>query len=251
MNTPQPSKPATSEVLPSGFSRRLSPFDRLLSEVSRAVQVLDGSVQAGRPNPADAAAANETPPAPAESIAQVAAQSAATADLSPAEQKHAAGLMRVNHVGEICAQALYRGQAVLCGDAAIRKVLYKAAAEEVDHLVWCRERLQELKSHPSVLNPLWYLGSFTLGLVAGRAGTRYNLGFMAETERQVEQHLDHHLQELPPQDQRSRHIVEQMRIDEIDHRHTAQNRGAAPLPAPVKGAMRIMSRIMTTTAYRL
>lgn len=239
MNTLSQRSSSPADALPSGFSRRISPFDRLLSEVSRAAQVLDGSVQASRPNPADTAPAAQVLNAP-----QVSA-------LSETEQKHAAGLMRINHVGEICAQALYRGQAVLCGDAAIRNVMYKAAAEEVDHLVWCRDRLSELKSRPSVMNPLWYLGSFTLGLVAGKAGTRYNLGFMAETERQVEQHLDQHLQELPAQDQRSRRIVEQMRLDEIEHRRTAEKKGASTLPTPVRGAMRIMSRIMTTTAYRI
>lgn len=239
MNTLSQRSRSHADSLPSGFSRRISPLDRLLSEVSRAAQVLDGSVQASRPNPADTAPG-----------AQV-LETSKTSELSASEQKHAAGLMRINHVGEICAQALYRGQAVLCGDAAIRNVLYKAAAEEVDHLVWCRDRLSELNSRPSVINPLWYLGSFTLGLVAGKAGTRYNLGFMAETERQVEQHLDHHLQELPAQDQRSRRIVEQMRLDEIEHRRTAEKKGASTLPTPVQGAMRIMSRIMTTTAYRI
>lgn len=220
---------------PSGFSRRLSLADRVISEFSRAVQVLDGSVHASRPNPAKKAAV----------------QSAADEALSPAEQRHAAGLMRVNHVGEICAQALYRGQAVFCRDASIQQVLYKAASEEVDHLVWCRERLTELHSRPSLLNPLWYVGSFSLGLVAGRAGTGPNLGFMAETERQVEQHLDSHLKELPQADQRSRQIVQQMKADEIDHRHTAQAHGASRLGKPVQQAMKFMSRIMTRTAYHL
>ena len=219
---------------PSGFSRRLSLADRVLSEFSRAVQVLDGSVHAGRPNPAAAQGA----PQPEE-------------ELGPAEQRHSAGLMRVNHVGEICAQALYRGQAVFCRDASIQKVLYKAAAEEVDHLVWCRQRLAQLNSRPSLLNPLWYAGSFTLGLVAGRAGTGPNLGFMAETERQVEQHLDSHLKELPANDQRSRQIVQQMKADEIDHRRTAQANGASRLGKPVQSAMKFMSRIMTRTAYYL
>lgn len=219
----------------SGFNRRLSLADRVIAEVSRAVQVLDGSVHASRPNPAG----------------KPSADAVNKETLSPSEQRHAAGLMRVNHVGEICAQALYRGQAVFCRDASIQQVLYKAAAEEVDHLVWCRERLAELNSRPSVLNPLWYLGSFSLGLVAGRAGTGPNLGFMAETERQVEQHLDSHLKELPQADQRSRDIVKQMKADEIDHRHTAQAHGANRLGKPVQQAMRFMSRIMTRTAYHL
>lgn len=219
----------------SGFVRRNSPVESLLAEVGRALQVLGGSAQAGRPNPAGpqpmAAEAQET--------------------LSPAERQHAAGLMRVNHVGEICAQALYRGQAMFCRDESIRNVLYQAAAEEVDHLAWCRERLDELESRPSLLNPLWYAGSFSLGALASRAGIPRNLGFMAETERQVEQHLDSHLETLPPHDTRSRRIVEQMRDDEIEHRTTAETHGAAALPAPVKLAMRLMSKVMTTTAYRI
>src|SRR5690554_5959123 len=219
----------------SGFVRRSSPIDDLLAEVGRALQVLGGSAQAGRPNPAG--------PVPVSRAEQE--------ELSPAEQRHAAGLMRVNHVGEVCAQALYRGQAMFCRDNAIRTVLHKAAAEEVDHLVWCRERLDELNSRPSLLNPFWYAGSFALGALASRAGIPRNLSFMAETERQVEQHLDSHLEQLPPQDSRSRRIVEQMRDDEIEHRTTAETHGAVPLPAPVKAAMRFMSKVMTTTAYRI
>lgn len=217
-----------------GFMRRTSPLETLLAEVGRALQVLDGSAPAGRPNPAGTAPVN-----------------AAQETLTPAEQRHAAGLMRVNHVGEICAQALYRGQAMFCKDDSIRTVLHKAAAEEVDHLVWCRERLTELNSRPSLLNPLWYVGSFSLGALASRAGVPRNLGFMAETERQVEQHLDGHLESLPPHDTRSRRIVEQMRDDEIQHRTTAETYGAVPLPGPVKLAMRFMSKVMTTTAYRI
>ena len=226
---------STSTGFPSGFVRRNSPLEKILGEVGRALQVLDGSAQAGRPNPAG--------PLP------LAADQQET--LSPAERQHAAGLMRVNHVGEICAQALYRGQAMFCSDESIKGVLYQAAAEEVDHLVWCRERLDELNSRPSLLNPLWYLGSFSLGALASNAGIPRNLGFMAETERQVEQHLDGHLQDLPPQDTRSRRIVEQMRDDEIEHRTTAETHGASPLPTPVKLAMRLMSKVMTTTAYRI
>jgi len=225
-----------SRIGGSGFIRRSNPLEDVLAEVGRALQVLDGSAQAGRPNPAG--------PRP---LAAAEGQEA----LSSAEQQHAAGLMRVNHVGEVCAQALYRGQAMFCRDAAIRDVLHRAAAEEVDHLVWCRERLDELNSRPSLLNPLWYAGSFSLGVIASRAGIPRNLGFMAETERQVEQHLDDHLERLPPQDVRSRRIVEQMRDDEIVHRNTAEDHGAMPLPGPVKLAMRFMSKVMTTTAYRL
>src|SRR5690554_3603852 len=225
----------SSNISHSGFGRRSNPLEDILSELGRALQVLDGSAQAGRPNPAGPKPLN----------------AAEGPKLSAEEQRHAAGLMRVNHVGEICAQALYRGQAMFCRDAAIRDVLHEAAAEEVDHLVWCNERLEELDSRPSLLNPLWYLGSFSLGAIASRAGVPYNLGFMAETERQVEQHLDDHLEQLPPQDARSRRIVEQMRDDEIQHRTTAERHGAAPLPGPVKLAMRLMSKVMTTTAYRI
>ncbi|WP_372701790.1 2-polyprenyl-3-methyl-6-methoxy-1,4-benzoquinone monooxygenase [Castellaniella sp.] len=214
------------------WSRRRSTADQLLAEVGRALQVLDGTIPHARPNPAGAPAADDPV-------------------LSAAEARHAAGLMRVNHVGEICAQALYRAQAMLCHDARVRGVLLEAAEEEVDHLAWCRERLDELDSRPSVFNPLWYLGSFGLGLLASRAGIPYNLGFMAETERQVEEHLDGHLASLPKDDARSRRIVTQMRNDEIGHRNTAEHHGGVPLPAPVRGAMRLMSRVMTTTAYRL
>ena len=225
----------SSNISHSGFVRRSNPLEDILAEVGRALQVLDGSAPAGRANPAGPKPLN----------------AAEEPVLTPAEERHAAGLMRVNHVGEICAQALYRGQAMFCRDAAIRDVLHQAAAEEVDHLVWCNERLEELNSRPSLLNPLWYVGSFSLGAIASRAGVPYNLGFMAETERQVEQHLDKHLEDLPPQDERSRRIVEQMRDDEIEHRTTAETHGAAPLPAPVKLAMRLMSKVMTTTAYRI
>lgn len=220
----------------TGFSRRMSVLDQVLSEVGRAVSVLDGSVHAGRPNPA-----GKLPPVLAEHVQA----------LTPAEQRHAAGLMRVNHVGEICAQALYRGQAVFCGDASIRDVLRDAASEEVDHLVWCRQRLDELDSRPSMLNPLWYAGSFTLGALASRAGRGRNLGFMAETERQVEQHLDGHLDQLPLADARSRDIVKQMRDDEIGHRQTAETHGAQAMPKPIRLLMKAMSKVMTTTAYRI
>lgn len=215
------------------FERRSSLFDSLLTEVGHALHVLSRSAQASRPNPAGKALVkNET-------------------HLSAAEANHAAGLMRVNHVGEVCAQALYRGQALMTQDPAIKALLYQASSEEVDHLAWCDERLTELGQRPSVFNPLWYAASLGLGVIASRAGTPYNLGFMAETERQVEQHLDSHLVSLPAQDQRSRQIVEQMRVDEIEHRMTAENHGARQLPLPIKTAMRIMSKVMTTSAYRL
>ena len=218
---------------PPKFVRRPALFDAVLTEVGHALNVLSRSAQAARPNPAGRSLTKKEE------------------HLSESEAKHAAGLMRVNHVGEVCAQALYRGQALMTQDASIKELLYEASSEEVDHLVWCDDRLKELGSRPSVLNPLWYVASLGLGVIASKAGTPYNLGFMAETERQVEQHLDSHLESLPKQDERSRQIVEQMRIDEIEHRLTAENHGARDLPFPVKTAMRIMSKVMTTSAYRI
>lgn len=216
----------------SGFVRRQGIFDAVIAEMDMALQVLSGAVSAKRPNPAKGL----TPEAQ---------------ELDTAQKTHAAGLMRVNHVGEICAQALYRGQSVVCKDPACRDLLLSAAAEEVDHLAWCEQRLSELNARPSVLNPLWYAGSFVLGALAGRSGVAHNLGFMAETERQVEAHLDSHLERLPREDERSRAIVQQMKEDEIEHRKTAENHGASTLPDTVKVVMRAVSRVMTTTAYRI
>ena len=216
----------------SSLQRQFSPIDQVLVEAGRALEVLSGAVHASRPNPAGR-------------------PSAADKALSESEQRHSAGLMRVNHVGEVCAQALYRGQALFCRDTQVRGLLHEAAHEEVDHLAWCADRLKELHSRPSYLNPLWYAGSFALGVVASRTSVEKNLGFMAETESQVEEHLDSHLARLPVNDVRSRKIVEQMRADEISHRTTAERHGATPLPAPVKGLMTIMAKLMTTTAYRI
>ena len=215
------------------FERRASLMDNMVTELGRAMHVLSRSALATRPNPAGR---NTTE---------------AAETLSTEEMRHISGLMRVNHVGEVCAQALYRGQAMLCKDEQVRNVFYDAATEEVDHLVWCDDRLKELGSRPSIFNPFWYAASFGLGVVASRVSTPYNLGFMAETERQVEQHLDEHLKVLPQQDLRSRKIISQMREDEIAHRTTAEDHGASSLPMPVKLAMRLMSKVMTTTAYRL
>jgi ubiquinone biosynthesis monooxygenase Coq7 len=201
----------------------------LLAEADRALRVLSNSATAGRPYPAKS---EEAPNA-----------------MSAQEKRHAAGLMRVNHVGEVCAQALYRGQASVCREPAPRALLLNAASEEVDHLVWCNERLTELGSRPSLLNPVWYAGSFALGVLASYAGVPRNLGFMAETERQVEAHLEEHLRTLPVQDERSREIVRKMKDDEAEHRASAERAGGVPLPAPVKAAMRAMSKVMTTTAY--
>ena len=256
------SRSSFSSSSPSSF-RRISPLDRLLAEADRALRVLSGSTSGTRPNPA-AALRKPTPPAvlATEPLAVVGASTAAGAnggigvedpaastELTPAETRHAAGLMRVNHVGEVCAQALYRGQALVSRHASTRAIFLEAAVEETDHLTWLADRLKELKSRPSCLNPLWYAGAFGLGVLAGRAGDAVNLGFMAETEKQVEQHLDGHLQKLPVNDVRSRAIVTQMCEEERHHRETAQHAGGRPLPPLARAAMRAGSKVMTTTSY--
>lgn len=189
--------------------------------------------------------------APAPTVRGVPGRELGEAGLSPQEKRHAGALMRVNHVGEVCAQALYQGQALTCRDAGIRAALAKAADEETEHLAWTERRIAELGSRKSVLNPLWYLGSLSLGALAGKLGRGWNLGFLAETERQVEAHLDHHLTELPRQDEKSRAIVEQMKIDEAGHADMAVRLGARELPPPVRRAMRLTARVMTGSAYYL
>lgn len=173
------------------------------------------------------------------------------AELSEAEKRHAAGLMRVNHSGEVCAQALYQGQSLTARNPEAAQALREASDEETEHLAWCERRLNELGSRKSLLNPLWYAGSFGLGVVAGALGDRWNLGFLAETERQVEGHLNSHLAALPERDGKSRAIVEQMKEDEIRHAETALAHGGAALPLPVKLAMKLSSKVMTKTAYYL
>lgn len=169
-----------------------------------------------------------------------------------ADQKRLSGaLMRVNHVGEVCAQALYQAQALATRDPALRRHFEKAAREETDHLAWTQGRLRELDAHTSLLNPLWYAGAFGIGLLAGRAGDAVSLGFVVETERQVEQHLESHLDRLPAQDDVSRAIVRQMKDDEANHAAAAQSAGAAQLPAPVRWAMRAAGRVMTSTAHHV
>ena len=212
--------------------RHYSPLDRLIIGADQALKSLAGGVSgARRTNPADAQANLE-------------------ADLNDAERAHAAGLMRVNHAGEVCAQALYQSQALTARSDAIRNAMEQAAREEIDHLHWCEQRLEELNSHGSRLNPFWYAGSFLIGGLAGLAGDRWNLGFVAETERQVVRHLESHLHELPAQDARSRAIVAQMKLDEAEHATLAVASGAAELPAPVKQSMQLASKLMTTLAYR-
>lgn len=174
-----------------------------------------------------------------------------TEALSDAETSLSGALMRVNHVGEVCAQALYTAQALATGNSQLRAQFEQASAEETDHLAWTRQRLDALGAHPSLLNPLWYAGAFGLGLIAGRLGDRVSLGFVVETERQVEAHLDSHLSLLPESDLASRAIVVQMKEDEARHAQNAQNAGAMPLPAPIQGLMRLAAKVMTTVAHRI
>ncbi len=210
--------------------RRLTPADRLLGVLQTAVTVLAGAPASRRPDPAAAVRPRAEP-------------------LSPAEQSHAAALMRVNHVGEICAQALYEAQALLTRDEGLRAVFQRAADEESDHLAWTRGRVIELGSHVSRLGPLWFAGAFAIGALASLAGDRLSLGFMAETERQVEEHLHAHLERLPAGDEVSRAIVAQMKVDEAAHGSTARAHGGVELPWPVRQGMRLAARVMTTTAH--
>jgi len=209
--------------------KNLDPVEQLLAIAGRAMAVVSGAVPPERASPGRSVEDGEA--------------------LSGPERQLAGALMRVNHVGEICAQALYEGQALGARDPAIGAQFRKAAGEEADHLAWTRERLEELGARPSLLNPLWYAGAFALGAVAGRVGDRVSLAFMAETERQVEQHLDGHLARLPAQDARSRAIVTVMKDDEVAHAQTAMRLGGAELPAPIKGLMRLAARMMTTSAH--
>lgn len=211
--------------------RRFSVLDNLLSGACRALATLTDSVPAGRPTPG--------------------ASSAHEVELNESERRLSGALMRVNHVGEICAQALYEGQAASTSDPRLREAFLHAAREESDHLAWTRARLDELGASPSLLNPLWYAGSLAMGLAAGRAGDRWSLGFMAETERQVEAHLGSHLEQLPPADTRSRQIVEAMQRDEMTHARRARDLGGAELPTAVRQAMRATAKVMTTVAHRI
>jgi 3-demethoxyubiquinol 3-hydroxylase len=207
-------------------------LDQVLTEVGECLRVLAGAAPAERPNPA-------------------LSTEASTLSLSTEEKRHAAALMRINHVGEVCAQALYRGQALTSKASPVRSWLYQAAREEVDHLAWTGERIQQLGSRTSLLNPLWYAASFGLGCLAGLAPKAYALGFIAETEKQVEQHLDGHLGTLPEHDKESRAIVQQMQQDEMKHREQAIQEGAKELPLPIKGLMRVGAKTMTSTSYYL
>lgn len=187
--------------------------------------------------------------APAQTIREVPGSKELETELSDRERAHASSLMRINHVGEVCAQALYQGQALSCRDQALRQALVKAADEETEHLAWTEYRIVELGGRPSLLNPVWYLGALSIGIAAGKLGDPWSLGFLAETERQVEAHLDHHLSELPNQDTKSRAIVAQMRLDEIAHAETAVRLGARELPSPASMLMKLAARTMTRIAY--
>ena len=211
-------------------TRTLTPLDRLLAGCERALEAIAGSPAPQRPSPAAGIA--ET-------------------DMDDAERRHAAGLMRINHTGEVCAQALYFGQAALARSADNRDHLLHAAAEETDHLAWCAQRLQQLDSRPSLLNPLWYAGSYAIGAAAALAGDALSLGFVVETERQVEAHLAEHLEKLPQQDERSRAVLAQMQADEIRHAQAAQQRGGIALPLPLPQLMQLSSLVMKTVAYRI
>lgn len=214
------------------MQRHLSPLDLLLASADNALRTVAGghAHHATRPNPAGDT--HETV-------------------LDDNGRRHVAGLMRVNHAGEIAAQALYQGQAVFARDPDVRDAMHESAEEEVDHLAWCEDRLRELDSHTSRLGPFWYAGSFAIGALAGMLGDRWSLGFVAETERQVEAHLDGHLARVPAEDARSRAIIEQMKDDEIRHGQKAIEAGAADLPAPVRKLMQLASKVMTGTAYYL
>jgi ubiquinone biosynthesis monooxygenase Coq7 len=213
------------------MNRTLSSADRLLVEIERALgAIFEPAPVAVRPSPA---------------------ADLAEAPLDDAARRHSAGLMRVNHVGEVCAQALYFGQAAVAHDEAQRARMLEAAAEETDHLGWCGERLQELDSRPSLLNPLWYAGAYAIGAAAGLVSDRLSLGFVVETERQVEAHLGEHLEKLPESDARSRAIVAVMKDDEARHAKNALAAGARTLPDPVPALMRLASNVMKAVAYRI
>lgn len=211
-------------------------LDRWITEMDRGLRAVTGVTRASRPVPAPLAVPDASAPG---------------TELSAREKRHVAGLMRVNHVGEVCAQALYQAQKLATRSASLRAMFERAAQEEEDHLAWTATRIEQLGSRPSLLNPLWYAGAFAIGYAAGRVGDKVSLGFVSETERQVEHHLDGHLDRLPPQDTESRAILEQMRADEIIHGHAAREAGGVDLPRPMRGLMKAAAKVMTTTAYYL
>ena len=233
--TPVTSAAPAAAAWPSAI--RHDGLDRLIISLDTALRTTFGEHVAARPCPAPAQSA---PHAPHEAAA-----------LSAEDKRLSAALMRVNHVGEVCAQALYAAQAWGTQDPLLRAQFEAAAREEVDHLAWTEQRLRELGGRTSLLNPLWYAGSFAIGLMAARAGDRHSLGFVVETERQVEAHLNEHMDRLPAADHASRAIVAQMRDDEVAHAEAATQAGAVPLPAPVRGLMKLVAKAMTVTAHRI
>ncbi len=213
------------------MSRSYTPIDRFIIGIDSALRTATGQTSgAKRDNPAD----------PVPEIV-----------MEEDQRRHAAGLMRINHAGEICAQALYAGQAATARSADVQADMQQAANEEIDHLSWCRERLGELDSRPSLLDPLWYAGSFAIGAAAGLAGDGWSLGFLKETENQVEAHLEGHIEKLPPEDARSRAILDQMKIDEAKHAKMAEDSGAYDLPQPVRRLMKMTAGVMKAIAYRV
>ena len=211
------------------FKRQYSPLDRVIMDFDQLMASLyTGKQTVLRQNPADLNGPTR---------------------LNEQSRQVSSGLMRINHAGEVSAQALYQAQALTARSAEVKKAMRQAAEEEIDHLEWCDQRLKELNSRPSYLNPVWYAGSFGIGLLAGLIGDRWSLGFVAETERQVVKHLESHLDYLPESDTRSRAILEQMKMDEAEHASMATHSGAAELPGPIRKIMTLCSKVMTSTAY--
>ncbi len=213
------------------MDRHYTKLDQIIASMDEALRISTGDAPApSRENPA-----GDIPPV----------------DLNDEERRHVAGLMRINHSGEVCAQALYAGQAATARYDETREAMQQAADDEIDHLAWCSERLKELDSEPSILNPLWYAGSFAIGALAGIVGDAWSLGFVKETENQVEAHLEDHLERLPEGDERSQAILDQMKTDEARHAEMAEDAGAKDLPKPIQSAMAFTAGIMKTLAYRI
>jgi len=213
------------------MQRHFTPLDRFIATVDQALRLSSGlAPEPARPNPA-----GDTP----------------EIEMDEEARRHAAGLMRINHTGEICAQALYAGQAATARNREVKDEMESAALDEIDHLAWCEDRLRELDSRTSLLNPFWYASSFAIGAAAGIAGDGWSLGFLKETEIQVEAHLEDHLEQLPPEDKRSQAILDQMKVDEAKHARMAADAGAYELPEPIKQAMTFTSKIMKAVAYRI
>ena len=223
------SRPLRLAIIPHMKMRQLTPLDRLLASANNALRTV--AAPAGR-------SARQNP-----------AANIIDADLNTSQKRHAAGLMRINHAGEVAAQALYQGHATVARDKDIEEQMQRAADEEFDHLAWCEQRIHELGEDVSKLSPFWYAGAFAIGAASGVLGDKWSLGFIAETERQVCAHLDSHHDDLPPEDAKSRAIVEQMRDEEEEHGENAIDAGAADLPAPIKRVMQLTAKVMTKTAY--